>query len=71
MVDIDRALELPGISIPSHDIRSLRQQDAVLLRLPSIPGAAVERSLALVVVKKRQEYQLQWVLHMQKIVGVH
>ena len=43
MVDIDRALELPDISIPSGDIRSLRQQTAVLVRLPSIPGAAVER----------------------------
>ena len=43
MVDIERALDLPDISIPAHDIRSLRQQDAVLLRLPSIPGAAVER----------------------------
>ena len=43
MVDIERALQLPDISIPSHDIRSLRQQTSVLLRLPSIPGAAVER----------------------------
>ena len=43
MVDIDRALELPDISIPSGDIRSLRQQTAVLIRLPSIPGAAVEK----------------------------
>ena len=43
MVDIDRALELPDISIPSGDIRSLRQQTAVLVRLPSIPGRAVER----------------------------
>ena len=43
MVDIERALELPDISIPNGDIRSLRQQTAVLVRLPSIPGAAVER----------------------------
>lgn len=43
MVDIERALELPDISIPNSDIRSLRQQTAVLVRLPSIPGAAVER----------------------------
>ena len=43
MVDIERALELPDISIPSGDIRSLRQQTAVLVRLPSIPGAAVEK----------------------------
>ena len=43
MLDIERALELPDISIPNGDIRSLRQQTAVLVRLPSIPGAAVER----------------------------
>ena len=43
MVDIERALELPDISIPNGDIRSLRQQTAVLVRLPSIPGRAVER----------------------------
>ena len=43
MVDIERALELPDISIPSGDIRSLRQQTSVLIRLPSIPGRAVER----------------------------
>ena len=43
MVDIERALELPDISIPNGDIRSLRQQTAVMIRLPSIPGAAVER----------------------------
>ena len=46
MVDIERALELPDISYQSGDIRSLRQQTAVLVRLPSIPGAAVEKYFA-------------------------
>ena len=46
MVDVERALELPDISIPNGDIRSLRQQTAVLVRLPSIPGAAVEKFFA-------------------------
>ena len=43
MVDIERALELPDIDIPNGDIRSLRQQTSVLIRLPSIPGRAIER----------------------------
>ena len=46
MLDIERALELPDISIPNGDIRSLRQQTSVMIRLPSIPGAAVERYFA-------------------------
>ena len=55
MVDIDKALELPDISIPSGDIRSLRQQTSVLIRLPSIPGAAVEKFFA----QSRQEAALE------------
>ena len=43
MLDIERALELPDISIPNGEIRSLRQQTSVMIRQPSIPGAAVER----------------------------
>ena len=41
--ELERALELPDISYPDGDIRSLREQTAVMIRLPSIPGASIER----------------------------
>ena len=40
---LERALELPDISYPDADIRSLREQTRVMIRLPQIPGASIER----------------------------
>ena len=40
---LERALELPDISYPDGDIRSLREQTRVMIRLPQIPGASIER----------------------------
>ena len=41
--ELERALELPDISYPDGDIRSLREQTRVMIRLPQIPGASIER----------------------------
>ena len=48
MDDLSKALELdlPDISYKNHDLGSAKQQTAVLIRLPSIPGASVERFFA-------------------------
>ena len=43
MADLEELLELPDISYRNHDLGSAKQQTAVLIRLPSIPGASVER----------------------------
>ena len=46
MVDLADLLELPDIGFPSHDLGSAKQQTAHYIRLPSIPGASVERYFA-------------------------
>jgi hypothetical protein len=56
MVDLEDLLELPDIGYRSADIGSARQQTSVLMRLPSIPGAAVEKFFA----QGRQESALEY-----------
>ena len=60
MVDLSEILELPDISFPSHDLGTAKQQTAHYIRLPSIPGASVEKYFA----PYRQE------MAMQEAVGI-
>ena len=60
MVDLSDLLDLPDISYPSHDLGSAKQQTAHYIRLPSIPGASVEKYFA----PYRQE------MAMQEAVGI-
>jgi len=43
MVDIEKLLELPDIGYKNHNLGSAKQQTAVMIRLPSIPGRSVEK----------------------------
>lgn len=55
MVDLSDLLELPDIGFPSHDLGSAKQQTATYIRLPSIPGASVEKYFS----PYRQEMAMQ------------
>ena len=46
MVDISELLELPDIGYPNYDLGTAKQQTAHYIRLPSIPGASVEKYFA-------------------------
>ena len=70
MLDIEKALELPDISIPNGDIRSLRQQTSVMIDCHLSLVQLLKDTLLLVDKKKLHVLQKQWALHMQKIVGV-
>ena len=55
MVDLSELLDLPDIGFPSYDLGSAKQQTAHYIRLPSIPGASVEKYFA----PYRQEMAMQ------------
>ena len=55
MVDLYALLDLPDISFPKHDLGSAKQQTAHYIRLPSIPGASVEKYFS----PYRQEMAMQ------------
>jgi len=55
MVDLSDLLDLPDIGFPSYDLGTAKQQTAHYIRLPSIPGASVEKYFA----PYRQEMAMQ------------
>ena len=55
MVDLEDLLELPDIGFPNYDLGTAKQQTAQYIRLPSIPGASVEKYFS----PYRQEMAMQ------------
>ena len=55
MVDLEELLELPDIGFPNYDLGTAKQQTAQYIRLPSIPGASVEKYFS----AYRQEMAMQ------------
>lgn len=55
MADLDDLLDLPDIGYANYDLGTAKQQTAHHIRLPSIPGASVEKYFA----AYRQEMAMQ------------